>query len=1598
MMDFTGEPLNSLTEYNVETGMQYQKISSWTYMRSMSKLKKKDIDVDTDFITVYVDEMNKSTFVIKDKVLSELLYRGIKSEKASNNMPQVLSLLNFMAVEKKEKVVFITSDRDFDATYNSKQKPYALTIFYDLIKWFCDTFSTPENRIYVNVNKFMKCLLRHSNSIFMSLLLSISFEPYELTQLEMDEIVNELLYYCVNSYSCLTKEELQEEIINSSKAVYPFIKNGAYVHRNDDYGFNKLPIYLYTNIFKYTINPNTFNNLYDIFDSSKVDFAEQKLESEDFVFDEKLLETSAKEILENEFFTKYVINKNFGDETPYWYLKLKSPQDLDIINEVIDVLVNNGLMMAPYYVLPSLESDNIYIRYYVQQTDDEYMTITDYVDKIGHDQYSLVKLIYLINDKFIDNTDLRRLIFVDKSIDILSQFNINEYYEAININDAFNINYKKTEENIAFNHSLIILEVIKRFLENNKVAVDDIYNSVFMRMFSPAFALDIVNYIKDGSYNPSGMVTKLKDVFKYEYIDHIVFDEDINLDDQELLSRITFFDRQELPEGGRKIFNAQCETPFVFNKKNFKEAYYIESINNNSLTEFPLTKPNIDKIMYNFKLGIKKNLLMPEKVMISKDKVYANKYQVIGIVWTHSRVYKFSELIKNGSINTPQIYKVMDELIKLYDQYNYRLSSRTGGIDELLVDDNLTPIFNCNLIDNSQALYSTGRKNRKNYFNYLRDAIALTYMMHLNNFTDFEYEELYSTGEPIDLRFCKEHNEWHKRGDLCSKCKKVYHIRDNTKSNELPGVLHDFGTSVFREFYEGVLNIPEYTVDYKCVKIGLENRLYDKITEFLKPTHIYFERFSDYKRRKANGIVYTDFDFDSILPINTFKMMQRLKVILLLYKQILPLIFSGDFMVSSDKIFKTMFMDKNIKGKIIIPDIILLKCDDILSYKNSPSLDKVNATLNIFNNFLEEYILSDETLAEEYKNGNEHICKALESIKKYEYSVEGIREYIKTKDSFCRVHGIHYSSNEGICPKCIEDGITWDSVMLLKNSYFKKLESESPKYEGGEANLYHHLDNNDEIIKIFKDDAVDITFKSKIIGKVLQKSKLFEKFNAEHDGIKFVQIKNILYSYENNILNLEGYEEEYIEGSFKISALKDKNFVSELGYTQKDILEILIKACIGIEFLHSIGGYIGDLNGGNIVIKDKVVYFIDYDGMSFDDAKNFVYTHLYIYPPSVENKNITADDDWYSFAVQAFYYLTYSHPFRGISNQKEVPVNEVERMKLGYSILGNHGIKKPKISIGWDFMPDDMITYFINTFEGDLRESMLPILQNLYNELGGSLTFKFEEIKRKRPVLASVSETAYVDGEYNFICNEKVVLKFDSGFGIKQYEGDIFVAFMDNKTLVYNEKTGSAINFGKKYTLEMCPVNNKIYYLSVSKTDIYVDEYDSKTSQISTHHITKPTNYPIIDFSVNAENKFVIAEYNRDNDTIDIYCNASKVYSINKTDSITVTGIKIISDGIGKRWLVKYLDGDVTKAIVIDKTQASLYEEIELPEKIESKIFFFGNSIYYFEQGKICYYNIDKKRLKKKECDVACVDSRIQKKASKLIINNSKSSYKYFKS
>lgn len=332
----------------------------------------------------------------------------------------------------------------------------------------------------------------------------------------------------------------------------------------------------------------------------------------------------------------------------------------------------------------------------------------------------------------------------------------------------------------------------------------------------------------------------------------------------------------------------------------------------------------------------------------------------------------------------------------------------------------------------------------------------------------------------------------------------------------------------------------------------------------------------------------------------------------------------------------------------------------------------------------------------------------------------------KQLTKYCPIHRNYYNKKYLCCPQCVP----------LEKQVIERGYEDKTKYKeeecinrGGESFIYSY--GKDFVVKVFKVDKVDMSLKNSVIFRVWQRKSILEKMNQEKKKYHYVIPKRVLLDKETN--EIFAYVMEKVKNAFPLSTLRDRAEVEKLGFSQRDIFQILITTGQGIERLHrECHIYIGDLNGRNILFdKQKNVYFLEFDSVGIDEISPEFCTDGYIDPQSKKSHRITMEDDWYSFAVQAFYYLTYTHPFNGIYYEnvdgRQILLEIPDKMERRISLLGNHGMQPPEVALSWDWMNNDLREAFLSIFEGDNRENLVPYLKRQYQTLFKELLENLEE-------------------------------------------------------------------------------------------------------------------------------------------------------------------------------------------------------------------------------------------------------------------------------
>lgn len=594
---------------------------------------------------------------------------------------------------------------------------------------------------------------------------------------------------------------------------------------------------------------------------------------------------------------------------------------------------------------------------------------------------------------------------------------------------------------------------------------------------------------------------------------------------------------------------------------------------------------------------------------------------------------------------------------------------------------------------------------------------------------------------------------------------------------------------------------------------------------------------------------------------------------------------------------------------------------------------------------------------------HKYICQVLDSDNYIEidtselpvnlnYISDLLKKNAQELKMYCPIHKIYYRKDLLFCPKCVDK----KQFEKIEIEYVTAAELSEREYfnHGGESILY--LYDGNSIAKVFK-DSVNYSFKCKVLSAFFAKKDILERINSENHKFRFIIPKRLLVDKETN--KILGYiMDEKVEGA-SISSLSDTVEVKKLGFTRKDVLEILITVGEGIQTLHDKANiYIGDLNGRNILVdKDKNVYFLDFDGMGIENIAPKFWTEGYIDPVSQKNNNITKKDDWYSFAIQAFCYLTFAHPFDGIYEVGGKKLEIPDKMERKISLLGNHGIKPPSITESWYWMNGDLTRAFLNIFEGDSRKSIVPELQKQYSELYGGNFYQpdNENIQINSKFIAEKNNL--FNGEVvRIINNYSAICRIDDNYSVivsvRGSEYNIpFTNCMDIRDILILEDypivfavygyriSGFHVNSDKEIFSEGFDDESVNDHVVINKNTLYLakKDYDGENIilQISFNSNGEESREKIKFLSKNDtlaflskfNSKFVLVKRNSDG-TDEIYCNSEKLCDIEFGSSDSK--YNILYDDTTKMWLVIDNKGNV----ITIKASNGKHKTLKIPENI----------------------------------------------------------------
>lgn len=847
----------------------------------------------------------------------------------------------------------------------------------------------------------------------------------------------------------------------------------------------------------------------------------------------------------------------------------------------------------------------------------------------------------------------------------------------------------------------------KQFLEKEEI-----------RMLPPIVAREVVNYALNKDVNYEIATIEFFDFLSNKKIAHKkTSDSDKNL----------YYDSNFERNPLEKPFLFENEAKKKYNIQNLKKGLEMTVSEGKRLVVFKRSKNHIFSEYVNSKKTLIEDIEESEylKFVEISEVIYSKELNVEGFYKTIGYV---TEPIKGKTLtmefllglNNRDLYKIVGSLFE-------KASAPLIPWETIRVDENM--VYYIDILNKEFILKNKSSRQKLVYGNdYIISIFEELVNQGYNQYAFVDFYECYSKSKSMDFiglskrmnAYCNEHKIYYdEQQGQCPACAKTkFLIGKNFKEGRIPEMV--FEDDIARHYrIDENYGLKIYKDSIRNMEIIEKN--VDKIVsnKLLDITYLHQDCFIPCKKAvnkdgKFLGYVYETAKFvndegkNVVKDIENLINLPKLKSLVRLLCQVEDIIGCNYGFIENP--FSHVYLNLNCKLQVQIVNIDMLDKGENLSETKRWVCKYVCKVIN----------------ADEMIPINVDVNDIDGDISQLRFQINNTLQRMTRR---CVIHKIYYTEDQPCCPKCVSEYLLnkVGTYTNFKNNIsvididmdFCVEKTVKHKDEGGEAYIYFYEEGDViEVAKIFKEDKINYDWKMATIMRILSKKDILDNINSKDFRYKYIYPKKLI-SYRG--CKIIGYVMDEVKGGYPIANLRDKEITRKLGISRKDVLEMLITIGEGIETLHKeVNMVIGDLNGRNILFdKNKIVYFLDFDGMGIDEISPTCWTDEYIDPISKKNQKITMKDDWYSFAIQAFYYLTFTHPFNGVYYQKNNRriLDITKKMEMKISLLGLHGMEIPDIAESWDWMTEELKTAFLNIFEGDNRDSIVPQLKEQYDIL-----------------------------------------------------------------------------------------------------------------------------------------------------------------------------------------------------------------------------------------------------------------------------------------
>jgi H/ACA ribonucleoprotein complex subunit 3 len=190
-----------------------------------------------------------------------------------------------------------------------------------------------------------------------------------------------------------------------------------------------------------------------------------------------------------------------------------------------------------------------------------------------------------------------------------------------------------------------------------------------------------------------------------------------------------------------------------------------------------------------------------------------------------------------------------------------------------------------------------------------------------------------------------------------------------------------------------------------------------------------------------------------------------------------------------------------------------------------------------------------------------------------------------------------------------------------------------------------------------------------------------------------------------------GYTMPLLQGTDVLLRYSDRSF-RQAGIGQQLMVQIFQNLHDTVSKLHFADVVIGDFNDLNVLVRETDAYLIDADSFQFGVFPCQVFTARFVDPrlcapqatqPLLQQPH-NANSDWYAFAVMLMQCLLFVDPYGGVYKPKTASQQVPHAARSLHRITVFHpDVRYPKPAIPYKVLPDELLHYFHQVFEHDLR-------------------------------------------------------------------------------------------------------------------------------------------------------------------------------------------------------------------------------------------------------------------------------------------------------